>query len=785
MMHGFIHRMIRSIANGTTPVSYTDLETLLLPRPQHLHGLADVPTDLRDEWTYLCTLVTRLENRNTLLQTRQQAGKHALRLKKQATERARLETLESRARELETASDRLFDESFARFNKTALTNPLVPVFKPIDPQRRLSLLREYEASWSCQLQLLQNQDMRWELHNRQIKQSQLIAELQQSNAIFTADKLTGVREATRACVQRLQDINKAMSTQMADLTTLVTQRDIAPKVLERAMEYDDLIAQHDRLAQQLLQYPISAEARKQAVMDYEAADNKDAFLTLRKQAVAANGSYTHLRSWYGWATDSGFADKCTEQQTILNYLDLWHQRQTIDTQARALYVPSVSDSVTDRALCERIRTLLHQYDPDMSLKQFGIIGLWIRLNRVLPQLQTTMEQSRQTLVRLDEMQGNADAIVRLQATIHLKNQATITSLTSESLEQLRDGALLRSDQLASLNKTLTDCQTGIRVLSELEACQSEQSAASRSLKQLEKRIRQYEAQATTFQNPAWSLETIEREIDETVQKLRLCAQSRQTEIIQPVSRAASSMPIPDESFDDEPPPHLQATHQLIMSSLADPDDESGIWYGQLYQALSDESARTGEQHHQMERLLNDILFELQHPLAPGLSDTLQAYRNLCPNPAHDWPRLTSLKPPLPLLRQESDALPPVLIRAQLVQLREQGARLRRKHEREALLLEQLTDQLEAMACLANQAPNQAVTDSLQHILSDPRYHSLQQHRGFHQLGEWLAKLCTQILGLFCEQTPTSYQQRFCFRPTRSINLATETLGLLEQELTPH
>lgn len=242
------------------------------------------------------------------------------------------------------------------------------------------------------------------------------------------------------------------------------------------------------------------------------------------------------------------------------------------------------------------------------------------------------------------------------------------------------------------------------------------------------------------------------------------------------------------------------------------------WYERLFEVLPWGTRQT--ENAQVSQLLRDIHFELSKPDPERKLAVLEAYRDICPNPdENNCFQLLKYKPTMMVeadiiidLNQGhygfDDSIKPVLLA-----LRAQIQSLRQARPREAELLNQLTNNLEKIALQIkephlNKAAlpfeedkpaglrNRSRVSSLENrnkltyenkslllagmgdFLEDPRYQPLHQHRGFHMVTEWFAKLAVDLQAWFNKAPKADYRSVSFFKPTYSVHL----IQTLSQEI---
>ncbi|KTC72442.1 interaptin [Legionella birminghamensis] len=202
---------------------------------------------------------------------------------------------------------------------------------------------------------------------------------------------------------------------------------------------------------------------------------------------------------------------------------------------------------------------------------------------------------------------------------------------------------------------------------------------------------------------------------------------------------------------------LQYWNSMIIQKLGQLSIDLNEWYVELYMCL--QSQRVNEATKlQMYQLLKDILFELNEPQAQMPHATLYHYKLLCPNPQQQWRNLLAFKPAVNPDLEETGKLHAFLNR-QIESL------TNRKYLREARLLADLAHQLQKQT-------EGISTANIKACLSDPRYKSLYEHRGFWILSQWAAQASTAVWNFF-SKTPSSFEQSIFYKRTATVHCIQE------------
>lgn len=202
-------------------------------------------------------------------------------------------------------------------------------------------------------------------------------------------------------------------------------------------------------------------------------------------------------------------------------------------------------------------------------------------------------------------------------------------------------------------------------------------------------------------------------------------------------------------------------HQENLGKFGQPqeDNEFKDWYNQLYNALK-KSLQEIPACYQATHLINDINFELRYKN----TDVLRIYQAICPNPIEDFNTLLSFKPSLPI---DANFTAPRKIF-------DQNKRLLKNHPKESELYLQATKYLLSIKYDLEQNGVTKSNSKIPSILKDPRYQSLQRHRGVGKILEGFEDLINTIKGLITGQAKHEYTNRPCsFFQTKSTKMIME------------
>lgn len=586
----------------------------------------------------------------------------------------------------------------------------------------------------------------------------------------------------QAYLKSLSDVN-AMH---ANLSVSLTTEDIQNQVAEQEKQLNEINAQLEKLNEDITNDSIDKDKIANTVQLYYDADDKDVFMAMMTSEHQWNQSRFNPFSWYRSTTNPDYTLKLDEHGELLNFLSLIHQKVQAENRKKAILdklehaqqllgttrTTQAQPSDTRQLRLEAI-ALLRKIAPDDDIQEnCSNIDIMSEMINKMSLLSSQMERYQQGIQLLNEYQRREQASMALRTKYSiLKNNES--SMNNKELLSLQESQSARRLKIESLTRIIEKCREYLNnavLLKDLEHTNSNLAKTLNKQKENLSILRKKLKESTNE-----SSEQIESRLDNTLLNL----DRELTEFLQnrPLGRDLNEV-IEDTLEGDEletcQRPGSFSDQLNIWDEAITPllPPELSAWFSKLFETLK--SHATEEKTcHQMAQLLRDIHFELQYPHPLGNFKVLWDYHRLCPNPETDYQALLALKLPLPLKLN----LKPILgkkLSNQMAALYQHQASLAEKYPREALLLEQATQNLHQVANLIEQAIPGKMPENMQQSLSDPRYENLQKHRGFLQVLEWLAQVCTSILGLGKNNEENSYRNRFFFIPTHSSVLLEET-----------
>ncbi|KTD64734.1 hypothetical protein [Legionella spiritensis] len=390
----------------------------------------------------------------------------------------------------------------------------------------------------------------------------------------------------------------------------------------------------------------------------------------------------------------------------------------------------------------------------------------------------------------DQLEKGINLLINYQKTAgcnaELRTRYEITSILEEDLfndiKILRDdknARQVRREKLDYLEQSIRSCEKYLAIAKRRNDAHIRVEDCNKLLLTLKKSIRALQSELKRL----GSLDELEQKNLEAqkavcpfIERLARVEAEKLSDLH--VSTKPDSLPaiFESESFSSERHPYqetLGKQDEKIRQLQKNMPPDWYRWYRRLYEVLINQD---GDEKLKLQsiQLLRDIHFELQHPDASAPYAVLQRYRQLCPDPERDCDTLLALKPALPINPDDLSPLKNEKLQEQLQRLQRQQGKMADNHPREAALLKQATDNLHQIALQIEDGSPEDLPENFINNLNDPRYESLQRHRGFLKIVEWLAEFCTSILGLIRRQPEENYRHRFFFVPTHTTQLLETT-----------
>lgn len=511
----------------------------------------------------------------------------------------------------------------------------------------------------------------------------------------------------------------------------------------------------------------------------------------------------------------------------------------------------ISSQATDlNSLKERANTFVKKYFPLLAIPHEDLLATEILLvNTAITDLLTNVTTQLEPILTLEAWIKEYQEAERITQNFRLLYKITAApSCTPEQFDALERSALERQEHIKMITDLMDTCSACEKKLSQLKTEEDKLKKKEELIKKMKKNLaKKYGETMTVLESKA----ALSKKLIELVQKIQeigreipwdaLEASSTKTSAVEE-DGMSHALELLDESSEEESvaakkyPPIIShsddyytltaakmnnkirqqfgvllSPNELQEEGCCSPKKDSDEayeltqfsnlvalqqWYIALYDALPSES------NHQVTQLLRDIYFELDNPNEEQCA-VLEHYRSLCPNPAEDdYKPLLQFKPKIRpedtslfFIFDENEFAHNNKIKDVLKALYQQVQALQKNHKREALLLNQLTDNLKLVASAVTKPElnsaleykekelsikqKRSLIEGMNNFQHDPRYLSLHKHRGFHKLTEWFAQLWVDIVA-GCNSLPKEDYRTLCFfKPTHTIDLIEKATQAIE------
>lgn len=685
--------------------------------------------------------------------------------------------------------ERLYPSLLEQYNTYLITlNPITAISYPSNPQQQKNLILAYLETLKSQYTSLQLDEARLQLTDLLAQRSAVILQLKQLQIILSSSDLSELEKLHATIKLKRQTLNHLkveLEKIQQELAENISAYDVQQDVENKIHLIDTARSTLFNLQSKIEGYYLPLEVKNILADEYKKAKDKAKFISQKQQDLNWFASSWNPFAWYGWGTDANFQTSLAKKQSEFNYFQLLYQSEQITQEieelklklrrTQNLILPTMKSlklNTEPSLLHKQAVKLLTAYDSHYSIANVTSMSLLTDIIDNVSPIMRKIDQLDEILHLLCQLQELERTILQLRTTHSLMMDVTdLIPAKNEiiSLQQLAPKRQSTVQCLANNIQSCTECVDSLNAINELEKQLKFNKDAKRHLKE---EIKQ--AKINLIDYPNCSHHEIKKIQTQRCITFQIEALNKLAAILdEPASNenlpVVASKSAEFISYQDK----LNSWNRLIRNvSISLPIDLSE-WYHQLFIALQSQ-VNDEATFNQACQLLRDILFEVQYPVEKDHFSVIQAYQRMCPEPSLSWKILTNLKPMLPVCNTQLAAVSNKKLGAKLDALYQQQAILEKKHPREAELLLQATQTLHQATLLADSNSNHYILKNLTPSIADPRYESLQRHRGFFKICEWLAELCASLLALIKNksQKENDYRQLFFFKPTHSAQLLT-------------
>lgn len=529
------------------------------------------------------------------------------------------------------------------------------------------------------------------------------------------------------------------------------------------------------------QFNLSTDVKRDLKYLFDEAQDKENLLYIKGWQQVISTSTLNPLAWVNWFSNKNYTQDVKSMEQHYAYLLLLLKRYkllaTIDSLERKRGnaqrmlpdAPNVGQTESD-SVRRTIIQLIQSYDSSYSGEKCSRLELKQELDKLCLTASNHIARLGSGLTLIQELSQLLSENTGLRTHNNIVHGNEL-DLTPTQIKQLSDEGPVRKIRIQELIKQISLCKdylVRMQQVTSSDAKTMELNLRQMKLKQRRKELRRELTKLPLQKALMEEQEQLETELSLQWQQLKALLPDPHHEKAVPLI-VVEHVPLKQEI---EYHTKLDVVHQQILKQLQGKDSTFKQWYQQLFIILQSQ-ANNEKHYYQAAQLLRDIHFELEYPDPINPDAVLKAYQQLAPIPEKDWDHLLNLKPAVPIVDKKPDELRSLALKTRLNNLYAHQAGLKNKHQREAKLLEQATLNLHQLAHLAEGNGKKDYLQNTQGCLADPRYESLQKHRGFLKVVELIAQFITQLIRLV-SPTADDHRHRFFFIPTCSAQLLQST-----------
>lgn len=529
------------------------------------------------------------------------------------------------------------------------------------------------------------------------------------------------------------------------------------------------------------QFDLSTDIKRDLKYLFDEAPDKENLLYIKSWQQVISTSKLNPLAWVNWFSNKNYTQDVKSMEQHYAYLLLLFKRYKLladidllekkrgNAQAMLPEAPNEGQTASDSVKRSMIQ-LIQSYNTSYSGEQCSSLELKQELDKLCLAASNHIARLGSGLKLVQELSHLLSENTRLRTHNNIVHGNEL-DLTPTQIKRLTEETPDRKIRIQELIRQISLCKDYLVKMQHVSLSDAQTMALN--LRKINLKQRGKELRAELAKQPLPKALMEEHEQLETVLPLQW-------------QQLKALLTEPDHEKDDplivvqhvplkqgiEYHQKLDVVHQQILAQLQGMEPGFKQWYQQLFIVLQSQ-ANDKRHYYQAAQLLRDIHFELEYPDPINPYAVLQAYQRLAPSPEKDWDHLLNLKPAVPVVDKKPGALRSSSLNTRLDTLYTHQAGLKNKHPREAILLEQATLNLHQLAHLAEGDDKRDELQNTQACLADPRYDSLQKHRGFLKVVELIAQFITELIRLVSRKAD-DYRHRFFFIPTCSSQLLQST-----------
>ncbi|RAP36593.1 hypothetical protein B1207_07240 [Legionella quinlivanii] len=650
------------------------------------------------------------------------------------------------------------------------------------------IIRQFFISTRDEYQRLLLQNHQVIVGDKLLLRDEAIQKLNALNVIFTTS--TTIKHASLFAAnslsesKRLHAILQQLSSSKTQLIDTVSKNDLVAEIQDlqkRILFLEDAVTAIGR------QINESKLVNIRELDDlYSATSNIEDLLKDRQNRVSYLNSYWPGALAFYLANPEDHNEELTREQSELEYLELLHDKDNAAYQLAQLseilddtkkllsdnsreWVDNPKHHLSSDAINLIINAIQGFIPGFIAREPVSSVSLLIELDKILPELERACSRHSQIIALLPQFIEAKKELSSLEASHVFSGLPEDFVPPARELAVLKEESAGRQNELIRLAQLSSKCQNLLaefgllrQISQQIEGIRTVQTSTLEKLAQLENellRLDQHPIDPQKLDTHIASLSLELKLLQTTIKPHELSTKPQET-----LEAALTNARMRRASTMDLHLGKLQYWNSKIIVKLQQLPADLNSWYVKLFMCLQQQHVNEATKR-QMYQLLKDILFEMNEPSPSAPYSLLYKYKSLCENPSEQWSVLLSFKPPVEPNLQEKGKFHPIL-QSQLDSL------LNRKYSREAKLCADLAHQLQKQ-------PAQNANTSIQLIrnyLSDPRYQSLYEHRGFWILSQWAAKVSTALWNCFAENKSSFYQSVF-YKSTSTVHSLQEDFEL--------
>lgn len=537
------------------------------------------------------------------------------------------------------------------------------------------------------------------------------------------------------------------------------------------------------LDKEIEQFTLPAEVKRDLNYLFDEATDKENLLYIKGWQQVISTSSLNPLAWVNWLNNKNYAQNVQSMEQHYFYLSLLLKRYKLQSvidslrkkrnDARVMLPEAPKEGQTASApdsLNREIIQLMQSYDTSCSGEKSSSLELKQELDRLSLAASNSIGQLGNGLKLIQELCELLSENTRLRTHNNILHGNEL-QLTTTQIKDLTAKAPARKVRIEELIGQISQCKDYLARMKQVTL--SDTHTMDLNLRIIELKRRQKELREELGHLPP----PHELSLNQNQLEMELQRNLKQLKILLPESNISKV----EGSIENHPPPlkqeieyhkKLDMMHQNILPLLQELEQGLMHWYQNLFIALRSQ-ATDKKRYYQAAQLLRDIHFELEYPHPINPYAVLLAYQTLAPHPDNDCAPLLKLKPPVPVMDTKPDEVKSPALKTRLDNLYAHQAGMQNKHPREARLLEQATINLHQLAHIAEENDHHEDLQDIKECLADPRYESLQTHRGFLKVVEMIAQFITHLIR-FVSPKANDHRHRFFFIPTCSSQLLQAT-----------